>query len=148
MQEQVACLRLLRRKHRPQGSLLKRRCTCEQVGSQFCVVHRCLAALRGRERGERIWHFTSSSFLGATRRYLALLGVAEACTYTLKAYRAGKATAMAAAGATVGQILLAGEWRSQAFLRYVDTDAVDAAQVLSATVDNSDCEKKKEKDKR
>ena len=58
----------------------------------------------------------------------------------LKAYSAGKATAMAVEGATVGQILLAGEWRSQAFLRYVDTDVVDEAQLLSAVVQGSDCE--------
>ena len=69
-----------------------------------------------------------------------MLGVAGAKTFTLKAYRAGKATSMAAAGATIGQILLAGEWRSQAFLRYVDTDIVDHAQLLSAVVEGSDCE--------
>ena len=67
-------------------------------------------------------------------------GVQGAQSFTLKAYRAGKATAMAAAGATVGEILQAGEWRSQAFLRYVDTDAVDEAQMLSAAVEGSDCE--------
>ena len=45
---------------------------------------------------------------------------------------------MAAFGATVGQILLAGEWRSQAFLRYVNTDMVDEAQLLCTAVDGSD----------
>lgn len=140
VQKQVVCLRLMRRKHRPQGSLLKRACTCATVGPQFCTVHRCLSCLAGKVVGSRLWYITPSTFLAKTRRYLGLLGVANARTFTLKAYRAGKATSMASAGATVGQILMAGEWRSHAFLRYVDTDVVDAAQLLSAVVEGSDCE--------
>ena len=45
---------------------------------------------------------------------------------------------MAAAGKTVGDILTAGEWKSAAFVSYVDTDVVDQAQLLDQVVDQSD----------
>ena len=69
-----------------------------------------------------------------------MLGVPKATCFTGKVFRAGKATALAAAGASVGEILLAGEWKSRAFLRYVDEDAVDAAQLLESMLDGSDSE--------
>ena len=50
--------------------------------------------------------------------------------FILKAFRAGKATALAVAGYSIGDILRAGEWSSRAFLAYIDGDAVDAAQLL------------------
>ena len=68
---------------------------------------------------------------------LTLLGVAKVQGYTLKAFRVGKATALAASGKSLGQILAAGEWRSFAFLSYVDTDVVDQAQLLDATLEAS-----------
>ena len=71
------------------------------------------------------------------RRLLTLLGVEHAQAYTLKAFRAGKATALAASGKSLGHILAAGEWRSSAFLSYVDTDVVDQAQLLDATLEAS-----------
>eukprot|EP00971_Amphidinium_carterae_P010579 209038-Amphidinium_carterae.1 len=39
-QNSVVYLRLQRRKHRPQGSLLSRPCRCGQVGHMACIVHR------------------------------------------------------------------------------------------------------------
>ena len=58
--------------------------------------------------------------------------------FTFKAFRAGKATALAAAGKSIGTILRVGERRSSAFLAYVDEDVVDVVQLLSLAVDNSD----------
>ena len=69
-----------------------------------------------------------------------MLGIPGAPSFSGKAFRAGKATALAAAGASIGQILLAGEWKSRAFLRYVDEDSVDASQLLEQTVMVSDGE--------
>ena len=72
------------------------------------------------------------------RQLLGLLQFEGASAVTLKAFRAGKATELAAAGKSVGHILRAGEWRSAAFLAYLDEDAVDAAQLLHRTLEQSD----------
>ena len=134
------CLRLRRRKNRPQGSLLKRPCTCATTSRQFCVVCRILARLKLRETASPLWELTSDQALKQLRRLLALLAVPNAQKYTLKAFRAGKATALAASGKSLGVILAVGEWRSSAFLSYVDTDAVDHAQLLDQTLAASDAE--------
>ena len=69
---------------------------------------------------------------------LTLCATADVAKFTLKAFRAGKATALAASGKSLGTILQAGEWRSSAFMSYVDTDVVDAAQILDQTLGASD----------
>ena len=81
---------------------------------------------------------TSDAALRTLRRLLTLCSVPRPEAYTLKAYRAGKATALASAGKSLGDILSAGEWRSSAFLSYVDTDVVDHAQILDQTLAASD----------
>lgn len=66
-----------------------------------------------------------------------MLGTDGAQRFTLKAFRAGKATELARSGKSLGAILSAGEWRSAAVLRYVDEDVVDAAEMLKTAVDQS-----------
>ena len=67
-----------------------------------------------------------------------MLGVCWAQRFTLKGFRAGKASALAAAGKSIGVILAAGEWRSKAFLRYIDEEILDAGQLLQIVADASD----------
>ena len=69
-----------------------------------------------------------------------MLACDRAEQYSLMAFRAGRATALAAKGVSLGDILRAGEWRSSAFLRYVDEDVVDAAQMLNRIYEVSDGE--------
>ena len=71
---------------------------------------------------------------------LAMLKVPESDAYTPKAFRAGKATALAAAGCSLGDILTAGEWRSAAFLAYIDETTLDEAAFLDNTIAESDGE--------
>ena len=133
-------LRLQRRKHRPKGSLLRRTCTCRVLGSTRCVVHRLMGHCAHLKTSQRLFSHTAPTFLKTLRRLLGLLGVPAADEFTLKTFRSGKATALARAGAPLGQILAAGEWRSKAFLNYVDEDAFDASQVLACEFENSDDE--------
>ena len=123
-------LRLARRKHRPRGSWLVRPCTCSLKrsllgGATYCVVHRMAKYMHNRLVGRRLWDFTAQSFLGSLRRFLKVLKFNQADQLTLKAFRAGKATELAKAGHSLGHILQAGEWRSAAFLRYVDVEQVE-----------------------
>ena len=60
--------------------------------------------------------------------------------YTLKAFRAGHATELAMQGKSLGEILQAGEWRSKAFLAYVDANCVDEAQLFKELIENPDDE--------
>ena len=43
---------------------------------------------------------------------------------------------LAAEGKSIGAILQAGEWRSAAFLAYVDEEAVDASQLLDKLLES------------
>ena len=88
----------------------------------------------------RLWELSAAVALRQLRRLLTLMAVPNAGAFTLKAFRAGKATALAAAGKSLDIILAAGEWRPSAFLSYVDTDVVDQAQVLDQTLAASDDE--------
>ena len=102
------------------------------------MVHRVQAVLLRRQLGECLWSWTSSQYLKRLKQFLLVLGFQGATALTLKAFRAGKATELAAEGKTIGQILRAGEWKSAAFLAYIDEDAVDAAQLLDTTLAQSE----------
>ncbi|CAK0831903.1 unnamed protein product, partial [Prorocentrum cordatum] len=74
------------------------------------------------------------------QRVLALLSVEGATQFTLKAFRAGRATALAEAGCSIGDIVCASEWQSRAFLACIDEDAADAAHLLTQALVASDQE--------
>ena len=106
-------LRLRRRKNRPAGSHLSRPCLCKEVGPHLCTL----------------------------RKFLSLSLVEDSQKFTLKAFRAGRATEMAAQGNALGTILLAGEWSGSAVLRYVNVDAIEEQSFLQrAILSDSDTE--------
>ena len=123
-------IRLARRKHRPQGSLLVRTCACAGTSPRCCAVHAVAPLLRNKSAGALLFDLTSSSFLKAVRRMVTLLGHKNANRCTLKAFRAGRATSLAAAGSPIGVILAAGEWKSSAFLRCCQADEISVSAVL------------------
>lgn len=71
---------------------------------------------------------------------LKSIGTENPTSFTWEGFRAGRASAMAAAGDSLGQILEAGEWRSRAYLNYVDENVVDATRLLEQSVMSSDDE--------
>jgi hypothetical protein len=147
--------RLQRRKNRPNGSLLRRCCDCASTRftagaanaekechpraaehpEDFCVFHRMAYHMQGKARAQSIWSVTPTQFLHELKKLLSSLGETRAESLTLKAFRAGKATAMAAAGHGLGAILEAGEWRSKAFLKYVEVDTFDQSLLFKECVD-------------
>ena len=135
--DQVLHVRLRQRKNRPTGSLLRRPCTC-RTDKKTCAVHLALPVLQGKQQGQRLWDGTGAGFIQQVRRLLAQMGVPGAMHFSGKAFRAGKATAMAASGSSIGSILTAGEWRSAAFLSYIDETEVDAACLLHKALEDSD----------
>ena len=61
---------------------------------------------------------------------------AEHCT--LKCFRKGHASELAAHGATLHIILGLGEWRSAGFLAYVHADAAELQRLIASRFDESD----------
>ena len=96
------CVRWMRQKNRPRGSLLARKCSCGIQGVQHCLVHRMQKLMMNNDPGEgtRLFKWSGPHILAKLRKCLRLLKVPFAGEFTLKAFRAGKATQMAAYGIT------------------------------------------------
>ena len=131
----VVCLRLLRRKNRPQGSgTMRRLCTC--VGNKHtCVVHMLWDQFLGlMPIGTVPWHgISASEALLRLRRVLQHLRVPNAKSYRTQDLRRGHAEDMRQSGSPLSDILKAGQWKSSAFLKYLD-------EVCFATPPLSGCE--------
>jgi hypothetical protein len=95
--ENTIHLRLARRKNRPNGSWLTRKCTCKESGLTLCCVHRMATYLAGKPAGSRLFPLTPPRFLATIQRMLELLEFRWAANLTLKGFRAGRATDMAQA---------------------------------------------------
>ena len=130
----VACIRLRVRKHRPAGSLLQRPCSCKSSLDPLCVAHRLLS--EDRVLGSAVLEISAYEALKKIRSALVQLQVDKPSGFTLKAFRAGKATAMAAEGDGLAAILQAGEWRSAAFLHYLCETEVDRMRLLQHAIDD------------
>ena len=135
VQADVLHIRLARRKHRPDGSLLRIPCCCSR--DEFCPVHFATDVFALPD-GTKIIDMSPHSAMNTVKRIAGLLGLPHIDAVGWKAWRAGRATAMANDGCTISSILLAGEWRSHAFARYVDESAIDPKLLLGSTLDASD----------
>ena len=80
---------------------------------------------------------TPGVVLAKLRARLATLGVADAMDYRAHDFRRGHADDLRRAGKTLKEILQAGEWKSPAFLQYLDIDSMEHDLVFSAHVDES-----------
>ena len=118
----VLFVKLSRLKSRPRGSLLRRTCTCHLGDTRCCVAHVVQRVLNLVAAGEKLFQFNGTEFRRVLRRLLTFLGHNGASQFTLKDFRAGRATSLAASGHSIGEILIAGEWKSSVFLRYCQAD--------------------------
>ena len=71
------------------------------------------------------------------RDRLHKLGIPEARNYRSHDFRRGHADDLRLGGATLREILKAGEWKSPAFLDYLDIDTMEHDLVLTAHIDES-----------
>jgi hypothetical protein len=130
-------IRLRKRKHRASGSWLKRACTCSEC-PLLCGIHFAGQYVMTKPIGEELFGFSQAQFTHAIKRALTLLEIPGASTFSLKAFRAGRATELALKGVPIGKILQAGEWKSSAFLRYIDEDTVDHASFAHEILESDD----------
>ena len=104
----------------------------------------CTPWARGRRVSDLafgLWLFggiSAAVALRALREMLAALGVQGASLFRLHDLRRGHAKDLQESGATLAEILAAGEWRSCAFMAYLDRDALERDAVVEAHLLESD----------
>jgi hypothetical protein len=125
-------LRLRKRKNRKDGSHLERSCWCHE-STATCPVHVLGAWLAQFPTGTK--PFTGIKIHFAMKRMrdsLKGMGVERAEEYRLHDFRRGHSEDLMEGGATLCQILSAGEWKTPAFLDYLDLNTLEKKAVVEA----------------
>jgi len=129
-------LKLLRRKNKPHGSVLWRACWCTTCKAT-CPVHVLGAYFQGLAFGAAPFVArTPNAALGSLRDMLSFLNVPDAMHYRTHDLRRGHAEDLKLSGANLFEILKAGEWRSPAFLKYLDVNELESAAVVEAHLED------------
>ena len=102
----------------------------------MCAMHRWKAS--PGQVGERITQRTAYEAVRDLRCDLRELQIPNANAFTLKAFRAGRATEMANSGDGLAAILQAGEWSSPALLKYISETELDKKKFLASALMNGD----------
>ena len=91
-------LKLRRRKNRPQGSVLRRRCCCSSC-KECCPVHVLGPLLQATSQGQRLFKgVTASNALRTLREMLEKTGVDDAQSYCTHDFRRGHALDLQVSG--------------------------------------------------
>ena len=123
---------LPKRKNRLTPSSLFRPCWCSKC-TLTCPVHVLGAYMAELPAGTQPFVGISPAQASyGVRRLLAEAGVPEADKYTSHDLRRGHADDMRRGGATLGEILRAGDWRSPAFLAYLEKEQLEFDRVCEA----------------
>ena len=140
----------------PQGSILTRGCWCHEspvrvslqhalrcwlrvVYQVTCPVHRLGPLLDSLADGECLFPgITASRALATLRMILKALSVDCADDYRTHDLRRGHALDLQLSGEPLWVILAAGDWRSPAFLAYLDKHQLEADLVMQAHLADSD----------
>jgi hypothetical protein len=123
---------LARRKNKANGSRLTRLCWCHS-SKTTCPVHVVGVLINTLPHGTPLFpRVTQSKALLELRRVLGILDVDQAEIYRCHDIRRGHALDLQLAGSPLHEILAAGEWRSPAFLQYLDRHALERDTVHEA----------------
>jgi len=91
-------IRLARRKNRPKGSYLQRKCSCASTGKRLCVGHRLQECIAHLPPGEKIFAAVQQHVMKAEIRKVLGQTEPKAKQFGFKGFRAGHATEMAKLG--------------------------------------------------
>ena len=128
------CPWLARRKAHPAGHLVSRTCVCASSSPLLCGACALLAQRRqrvaeGAAPGDPLFpRFSARRLQPWLRETAAALGIPDATWHSL---RRGFASDLMSSGEPLAHILVAGGWRSGAFLRYIVR--ADAERVLTCS---------------
>jgi len=132
MEDGKLVLALKCRKNKPKGSKLVRSCWCAQ-DTTTCPVHVLGKALSRLPVGFAPFKgLKPSMVVTALRDRLRRIGVEQADHYRTQDFRRGHARDLQANGSHLRDILNAGEWRSPAFLSYLDVAQLEQDVVVEA----------------
>ena len=134
-------LRLAKGKHRPKGSLLRRKCACSRThtGSNLCFLYRYEAYVQDKNicEGECLFMVKPAKYLAVLKAILLAACMPNVSLLGLQSFRAGHATYVATTGCKLIDIMKLGEWNSKAALAYVNEDSVDIATFTRSTLEAS-----------
>ena len=134
------CLKLAKRKNKRNGSLLKRACWCSSC-KLTCPVHNLWPFFEQYALGcSPFAGITAGKALCKLRTMLTAIGMEKAVSYRCHDLRRGHAKDLQMSGASLYEILAAGEWRSPAFMDYMDTMELEKSVVVEAHMDESSSE--------
>lgn len=128
-------LTLRRRKNKLGGSRLVRGCWCSKSPT-VCPVHVLGPIVDATPEGQPLFPgLTARTAMCSLRAILKALKVKDSHAYGTHDFRRGHALDLERSGAPLWQILAAGEWRSPAYLRYLDLNLIDRDVVVQAHMD-------------
>ena len=111
---------------------VRENCWCKK-NRDTCPVHVLGGYVRSLPLGSKLFHGINKSNLGKRlKARLMEAGVEEYLEHRSHDFRRGHARDLQASGAPLREILIAGEWRSPAFLQYLDLDTMEHDIVLQA----------------
>ena len=103
-----------------------------------CPVHTLWSFFSGLERGAQPFaEFKDGLALRSLRCILRRLAVPDAGIYRTRDIRRGRAQDLLVNGASLAEILSAGQWKSPAFLAYLDLETLEKGAVIEAHRDES-----------
>ena len=128
-------IRFLRRKNLPNGRILPRPCFCKLAApsaKRLCPVHAFWPEIAARAKcGEKLFPgYTTQNVNATIKAVLAKLGIPHAERYTSHGYRRGASQELKERGCQWPIVASLGEWRSLAFMGYIDI-AKDVARDMS-----------------
>ena len=103
----------------------------------YCLPCRLQITLARTKYGEALFTENPSKMMQVIKAHSRSLSRnAEGVTW--KSFRAGHATHLAVSGCDIKVVMDYGEWRSRAFLDYIDGDKVDEVVFLNTTMNQFD----------
>ena len=129
-------LTLLWRENRASPITMSRTCWCARC-TATCPGHTLGKFCAEVESGQPFAHLRPDEVLTALRATLQELGVSQHQAYRTHDFRRGHAQDMAVRGSRLADILRAGDWRSAAFVSYLNQDELEAGAIREAHGDLS-----------
>ena len=131
------CLRLASRKNMSSGSVMRRSCWCKGCKTT-CPVHSLWPFFLGLGVGAQPFvRFSPAFALKSLRGMLRRLAVPDSASYRTHDIRRGHTLDLQENGASLAEILRAGQWKSPAFLEYLDLESLEKGAVVEAHIDES-----------
>ena len=128
------------RKNMPDGATIVRRCICTKSESVLCPLHAVLKFYkRGRhDRKGRLFSVAYPRFLRELKLDLEAMRIPNARKFTTKCFRRGSAMEILKSGGSLATVLKAGQWRSHAFMQYLNESEIDTLTLFQVVDDKEE----------